>query len=185
MKYDLNWVQHLYETDQKLKFVFFWGNQANRDGTISKACFSQWWEATFEVDGISYPSTEHWMMAEKARLFKDEAALNKILNTKSPAEAKKFGREVLNFEAETWNAEKYEIVKQGNIHKFEQDDALKNFLLNTKNRILVEASPYDTIWGIGMKVGEEGFENPFKWKGENLLGFALMEVREILLVTSK
>lgn len=75
---------------------------------------------------------------------------------------------------------KYEIVKSGNLAKFSQDENLKEFLLSTGDKIIVEASPYDSIWGIGMGVKDENIEDPTAWKGENLLGFALMEVRDLL-----
>ncbi|MEO0340141.1 MAG: NADAR family protein, partial [Bacteroidota bacterium] len=88
---------------------------------------------------------------------------------------------VRGFKPEVWDENKVEIVVEGNFHKFSQAPELKEFLLNTKDRILVEASPYDKIWGIGLNAQAEGIENPDTWKGQNLLGFALMEVRDQLL----
>ena len=162
------------------KFLFFWGHQPNEDGSISKTCFSQWWLSSFEVDNVTYKTAEHWMMAKKAELFKDHAVLEKILQAKSPAEAKKLGRQVMNYHENLWLAARFEIVKEGNHHKFSQNPELKTFLLNTKNRILVEASPVDAIWGIGMAGDHKDVMNPEKWRGLNLLGFALMEVRDEL-----
>lgn len=162
------------------KFLFFWGHQPNNDGSISKTCFSQWWLSSFEVDKVIYKTAEHWMMAKKAELFKDDAVLQKILQAKSPAEAKKFGREVKNYNETLWLAARFDIVKEGNYHKFSQNPELKTFLLNTKDRVIVEASPVDAIWGIGMAGDHKDVMNPKKWKGLNLLGFALMEVRDEL-----
>ena len=162
------------------KFLFFWGHQPNEDGSISKTCFSQWWLSSFEVDNVTYKTAEHWMMAKKAELFKDHAVLEKILQAKSPAEAKKLGRHVMNYHENLWLAARFEIVKEGNNHKFSQNPELKTFLLNTKNRVLVEASPVDAIWGIGMAGDHKDVMNPEKWRGLNLLGFALMEVRDEL-----
>jgi len=162
------------------KFLFFWGHQPNEDGSISKTCFSQWWLSSFEVDNVTYKTAEHWMMAKKAELFKDHAVLEKILQAKSPAEAKKLGRQVMNYHENLWLAARFEIVKEGNNHKFSQNPELKTFLLNTKNRVLVEASPVDAIWGIGMAGDHKDVMNPEKWRGLNLLGFALMEVRDEL-----
>ena len=162
------------------KFLFFWGHQPNKDGSISKTCFSQWWLSSFEVDKVIYKTAEHWMMAKKAELFKDHAVLEKILQAKSPAEAKKLGRQVMNYHENLWLAARFEIVKEGNNHKFNQNPELKTFLLNTKNRVLVEASPVDAIWGIGMAGDHKDVMNPEKWRGLNLLGFALMEVRDEL-----
>ena len=162
------------------KFLFFWGHQPNKDGSISKTCFSQWWLSSFEVDKVIYKTAEHWMMAKKAELFKDHAILEKILQAKSPAEAKKFGREVKNYNETLWLAARFDIVKEGNYHKFSQNPELKSFLLNTKERVIVEASPVDAIWGIGMAGDHKDILNPEKWRGLNLLGFALMEVRDEL-----
>lgn len=162
------------------KFLFFWGHQPSKDGTVTKTCFSQWWESSFTVGGIEYKTAEHWMMAKKARLFNDEIIFKRIIEVKSPAEAKKLGREVQNYNEEIWLKNRYEIVKEGNFHKFSQHQDLKEFLLNTKERILVEASPVDAIWGIGMASDHQDIKNPKKWRGLNLLGFALMEVRDEL-----
>ena len=180
MQYTINWAIQEFEKHNSLKYLFFWGQQPRKDGQVSKSCFSQWWEEVFVVDGITYRSAEHWMMAEKARLFQDEEILQEILAAISPAEAKKLGRSVRNFDPQTWDAHKFEIVKQGNLHKFAQSDALRSFLLTTHKRIIVEASPYDRIWGIGMSERDPGVENPHNWQGENLLGFALMEARQKL-----
>lgn len=162
------------------KFLFFWGHQPNKDGSISKTCFSQWWLSSFEVDKVIYKTAEHWMMAKKAELFKDNEVLAKIIKANSPAEAKKLGREVRNYDDKLWLANRYEIVKQGNYYKFSQNPDLKKFLINTNERVLVEASPVDPIWGIGMASDHKDIINPEKWKGLNLLGFALMEVRDEL-----
>ena len=179
MKYDINWLKSLYEQDHPLKYLFFWGHQSRPDGRISESCFSQWWAGhPFEVGGITYVTAEHWMMAGKARLFGDETALTAILRCENPAQAKDVGRTILNFDPVVWDNEKYDLVKTGNYHKFAQNPDLGAFLKNTGGRILVEASPVDRIWGIGLAKNDPDIENPLKWKGENLLGFALMEGRE-------
>ncbi|GAB3501855.1 NADAR family protein [Emticicia fontis] len=180
MKYTIEKLIANESTGNRNKFLFFWGHQPAKDGTITKTCFSQWWLSSFVVDGITYATAEHWMMAKKAEIFKDEEILNKILSAKSPAEAKKLGRKVRNYQEEIWLANRYTIVKQGNFHKFSQNQALKDFLLDTAERVIVEASPVDSIWGIGMATDYKDIENPEKWKGLNLLGFALMEVRDEL-----
>ncbi len=162
-------------------YLFFWGHKPQPDGRIGKEVFSQWWVAPFEVEGQRYATAEHWMMAEKARLFGDEAALEKILAAGSPAQAKKLGRTVKDFNEHVWKEKRFEIVVAGNLAKFSQHEALKTFLLNTGSKILVEASPVDRIWGIGMSADNPDAENPAMWRGLNLLGFALMAVRERLL----
>ena len=183
MTFNKNWLSQKYTDPKDIPFFFFWGHQPSQDGTITKSCFSQWWVAPFDVDGIVYKTAEHWMMAEKARLFNDNAALQQIIETKTPEEAKKCGRLIQNFVVETWDREKFGIVVRGNTHKFSQHPALKAFLLGTKDQVLVEASPMDTIWGIGLDASSPVIENPSAWMGENLLGYALMETRDKLKKT--
>lgn len=178
MKYTLQNIVERFHKKEKLNFLFFWGHTVKDE--ITKSCFSQWFPFQFEENGISYKTAEHYMMAGKAKLFNDEETLEKILNAGSPNQAKSLGRKVKNFDAQLWDEHKYEIVKQGNLFKFSQNEKFKEFLLSTNNKILVEASPYDKIWGIGMLASDSRAENPLLWNGENLLGFALMEVRDLL-----
>ena len=174
MKYNIDTIA------PESKFLFFWGHQPSKDGTITKTCFSQWWLSSFKVNGVTYKTAEHWMMEKKAELFNDNEVLNKIIKANSPAEAKKLGRQVKNYDDAIWLENRFEIVKEGNYHKFSQNPDLKAFLLNTDERVIVEASPVDPIWGIGMAGDHKDVLNPAKWKGLNLLGFALMEVRDEL-----
>jgi len=171
------------QSEERIKYLFFWGHRPQLDGSIGQGILSQWWEGTHafvDEQGIEYPTAEHWVMAEKARLFKDAEILAEILKTTSPAKAKKLGRKVKKFNESVWKKHRYEIVKQGNLLKFGQHEDLKTFLLNTNQRVLVEASPVDRIWGIGLARNNSAASNPAKWKGDNLLGFALMEVRDLL-----
>jgi len=180
MIFNRQWLSQKYPDAGMIPFLFFWGHQPAKDGGVSKSCFSQWWVAPFEVDGLVYPTAEHWMMVGKARLFGDEAALKVIIGANTPAAAKKEGRLVKNFVSDVWDRHKFDIVVAGNYHKFSQHGKMKEFLLATEDRVLVEASPRDRVWGIGMGGDNPAASNPAKWKGENLLGFALMEVREKL-----
>jgi ribA/ribD-fused uncharacterized protein len=113
-------------------------------------------------------------------LFGDTSALDGILAARTPAEAKNLGRTVQGFDDAAWNAARFEVVVAGNVAKFGQDPALRAYLLGTANRVLVEASPRDRVWGIGMGAGNEAATDPRLWRGLNLLGFALMEARERL-----
>ncbi|HEX8328238.1 MAG TPA: NADAR family protein [Hymenobacter sp.] len=180
MFYSTAWLLGQLAQGARVKYSFFWGHQPSKDGVVTKSCLSQWWLADFVVDGVTYRSTEHWMMSEKARLFHDEEALVRILAAKNPAEAKKLGREIRGFEPEAWEAHKVDIVRTGNLHKFGQHKDLLEFLLSTNDRVLVEASPVDAIWGIGLAADSADAEHPARWQGPNLLGFALMEVRDQL-----
>ncbi|EAW7092357.1 NADAR family protein [Listeria monocytogenes] len=180
MDYTLEKIQHKYRKGEKLKYIFFWGHQPAEDGKISKSCFSQWWICSFKVDGVEYNCAEQFMMAEKAKLFNDMEMREKILAAKHPKQAKDFGRLIRGFQEDIWLKNRFNIVMRANLAKFSQNEELKKFLMQTKNRILVEASPVDKIWGIGMAADNKNVENPLYWKGLNLLGFALMAVRDEL-----
>ncbi|ECQ6575527.1 NADAR family protein [Listeria monocytogenes] len=180
MDYTLEKIQHKYRKGEKLKYIFFWGHQPAEDGKISKSCFSQWWICSFKVDGVEYNCAEQFMMAEKAKLFNDMEMREKILAAKHPKQAKDFGRLISGFQEDIWLKNRFNIVMLANQAKFSQNEELKKFLMQTKNRILVEASPVDKIWGIGMAADNKNVENPLYWKGLNLLGFALMAVRDEL-----
>jgi len=142
--------------------------------------FSQWWEESFEVNGVLYYTAEQFMMAEKARLFKDAEALANILASKDPKVQKAWGRKVKNFNEAIWNEVKVEIVSQGNLAKFSQNSYLLKALLATGNKILVEASPYDKIWGIGIGKNDSRRFDETQWRGQNLLGKVLTELKGIL-----
>ena len=120
------------------------------------------------------------MMAEKAKLFKDLVTYEKIINASNPSEAKALGREVAGFDESLWLSNRFDIVVRGNRLKFGQNPELKEYLLNTSDRILVEASPVDKICGVGLATDNPDIENPNLWRGLNLLDFALMEVRDVL-----
>ncbi|HAA6519134.1 TPA: NADAR family protein [Listeria monocytogenes] len=180
MDYTLEKIQHKYRKGEKLKYTFFWGHQPAEDGKISKSCFSQWWICSFKVDGVEYNCAEQFMMAEKAKLFNDMEMREKILAAKHPKQAKDFGRLIRGFQEDIWLKNRFNIVMRANQAKFSQNEELKKFLMQTKKRILVEASPVDKIWGIGMAADNKNVENPLYWKGLNLLGFALMAVRDEL-----
>ncbi|MFJ9348671.1 NADAR family protein [Streptomyces sp. NPDC101237] len=163
-----------------ITYLHFWGHRPRHDGQLSASCLSQWWPSPFVVDGVEYATAEHWMMAGKARLFGDAEAERRIVAAGHPAAAKKAGRLVRNFDEATWQQERFGIVTEGSVHKFAADPDLRAFLLATGDRVLVEASPMDRVWGIGLAATDEAATDPSRWKGLNLLGFALMEARERL-----
>lgn len=161
-------------------YFLFWGHRQKHDGMIDASCFSQWFPASFEVAGQRYATAEHWMMAGKAELFADAKMRKDILATSDPAAAKALGRKVHGFDDATWSAARCGLVVEGNVHKFSARPKLRDFLLSTANQVLVEASPRDQIWGIGLGRNNDRAKDPRQWRGENLLGFALMEVRAAL-----
>lgn len=163
------------------EFLYFWGHTRTPGHEVGKWVLSQWWPVEFTVDGQTYGSAEHFMMGEKARLFGDEEVRAKILNSATPADAKRLGREVRGFDQDTWVAHRFDIVMRGSIAKFGQHEPLRDFLIATGDKVLVEAAPRDTIWGIGLGAENPAAAHPSTWRGENLLGFALMDAREALV----
>lgn len=180
MNYSREWLIEQRKSGARMKFVFFWGHQPSKDGQLTATCFSHWWPSSFVLDDVTYKTAEHFMMAEKARLFGDENVRSQIIGCNKPAEAKELGRTVVNFDEQLWNQHRYETVVRGNVAKFSQNIALKEYLLQTNDRVLVEASPVDAIWGIGHAADHANAERPELWRGMNLLGFALMEARDII-----
>lgn len=166
-----------FNAGEAMKFVHFWGHQPSRAG-VGASCFSQWFDAPFEIEGVRYLTAEHYMMAEKARLFGDEEIRRRVVQASSPGAAKALGREVAGFDEERWRQHRFDIVVRGNQAKFAQHPPLQHFLMQTGRRILVEASPVDRIWGIGLAADHPQVGNPNAWEGLNLLGFALMQVRD-------
>lgn len=160
-------------------FVFFWGH-IDRDGRSAKCCLSQWYGRPFVVDGKCYCCMEQYLMAEKARLFGDVETEAEIMSETGPMVIKKLGRRVKDYDDAVWTAVRQQVSVRGNYEKFSQNKDLKNYLLSTASRILVEASPKDAIWGIGLDEFSDDAVIPARWKGENLLGFALMAVRDMI-----
>jgi len=159
-------------------FVFFWRpNEKNGH-------FSQWYLSNFVVDGVEYVCAEQYMMAKKAVLFGDTSMHNRIMRETDPAKHQQLGRRVANFVADVWNANCRQIVFQASVAKFSQNEHLQQLLLGTGDKILVEASPKDKIWGIGLDRDNPDALHPSKWKGTNFLGEALMQARKIIVEQS-
>jgi ribA/ribD-fused uncharacterized protein len=163
-------------------YVFFWKpNEVHGWG-------SQWFKSNFTVkmrfeeggdeEDVTFPSAEHWMMVQKALLFKDPEMARGMLEVEDMASVKALGRKVKNFEEDEWVSARQRIVLEGNLHKFRQNEELKSKLLATGIKKIVEASPRDRIWGIGF--GEKNaLKNRGRW-GLNLLGLALEQTRKML-----
>ncbi|HEY3482733.1 MAG TPA: NADAR family protein [Streptomyces sp.] len=162
------------------KYLFFWGHTPKQPGTVGQECLSQWYPAAFEVDGVRFATAEHSMMWGKAQLFGDSETAAKIVTVAHPQEAKGLGRTIAGFDEDTWVAHRMQIVTAANVAKFRQNPDLLAFLLGTGDRVLVEASPLDRIWGVGLSVSDPRIHDPERWLGLNLLGEALMAAREKL-----
>lgn len=152
------------------KFLFFYG---------TAEVFSNWHPVAFSMNGVTFRNSEQAMMYYKAKLMGDTTSMVKILNTPDPYAVKKLGREIKPWDDHKWNSDKLNVMVDILVHKF-SSEALKEALLSTGELELVEASPYDKIWGIGMREDDDGVENKKNWKGQNLLGIALMNARSIL-----
>lgn len=162
------------------QYVLFFGHQPNKSGTN---IFSQWYPIKFfeKFDKhtiIEYGNAEQYMMAHKALLFGDSDNYEKIMNTTNPMEIKRYGRAIKEFDPDIWDDHKFNIVVNGNRLKFGQNKYLMARLLKTSNKFIAEASPYDKIWGIGLTADQAIKIPQEKWPGQNLLGHALMVVRD-------
>lgn len=160
-------------------FVFFYGHTEGK----KHACFSNWYPSPFTKDGIRFENTEQYLMYRKALLMGDNSIALQILKTPDPKDVKALGRKVKNWDEEKWIAHREQIMYDGCLAKFSNPEnvALKNELLATYPKRLVEASPYDTIWGIGLGANDERAKQQSNWKGLNLLGKTLDKVRNNLL----
>ena len=149
------------------EFVLFWGG-----------CFSQWYKADMVIDGVSYNCCEQYMMASKASFFGDEEICKQIMSTKDPKKQKALGRKVCNFDAAKWDSVCRDIVYRANYAKFNQNEDCFKELMETGDKTIVEASPYDKIWGIGLAEDDPRALDRNQWQGTNWLGEAIMKVRE-------
>jgi ribA/ribD-fused uncharacterized protein len=148
------------------QFEFFWSGP-----------FSQWHKANFDVSGMTFNCAEQFMMFCKAVLFGDYETAEEIVQETSPAKQKGLGRKVKNFNADDWNKVARKVVYVGNVCKFEQNDQLYNIIMATNGRTIVEASPHDIIWGIGLSELDDRSKQRETWRGKNWLGEVLTRVR--------
>ncbi len=149
--------------------VYFWGS-----------ILSNWYGVKFEYKEHTFSNSEQAFMWLKANHFGDFEIADQILDTPNPRENKKLGRKVKGFDSKEWELHCLDYMIDVNLAKFEQHESLLKQLLSTDNKIIVEASPYDQIWGIGLHWEDDDVLDESKWKGQNLLGVALMEVRKQL-----
>ena len=179
-KYTRQWLRQEFAAGRTQELCLFWGHQPSEDDQLTKSCLSQWWMEDFYTTADSYLCMEQYMMAAKAELFGDKEIRDQILKCSDQNQIKALGRKVRGFDQKVWDKFKYAIVLLGNWYKFSQNRELREFLLSTEDSVLVEASPYDAIWGIRLAASSPETQDPMKWRGQNLLGFALMEVRDEL-----
>lgn len=141
---------------------------------------SNWYLSNFTVDGVQFTSMEQYMMYKKADLFHDKDAASQILNTSNVRQIKAIGRSVKNYNDVLWNGMRQIIVYQGLLEKFKQNKTLRQQLIKTHPHLLAECAVQDRIWGIGLSMRDDRRLHIEEWRGQNLLGFSLMMVREAL-----
>lgn len=152
------------------KYTLFWNGP-----------FSQWHPSDFEINSIKFNCAEQFMMVYKAILFKDYKSAEAIMKSDNPREQKTIGRKVKGFDIPTWSGVARDIVKAGSIAKFTQNPELCVELINTYPTTLVEASPYDRIWGIGLSEYHPDAKIRSKWQGKNWLGEVLTQTRDAIM----
>ena len=154
------------------EFEFFWSN---------KSPFSNWYKVDFELEGLWFNCSEQYMMYKKAMLFNNQEIADEIMNTSSQSKQKALGRKVKDFDAKVWKTNCKQIVYDANKAKFLQNENILKHLLKTDGKTLVEASPVDTIWGIGLAEDDPRAQNRHTWRGMNWLGEVLTKLREDLI----
>lgn len=166
-------VEYGIETLESNKFHFFWNGE-----------LSQWYPSTFMYQLTVFNCAEQAMMAHKALTFNAMDVYQKIMRAKHPSDQKKLGRSIFNFDEATWDKVKRRLVFEINMAKFTQSQELKKYLFSTKGKRLVEASPLDPIWGVGLAENDPLILDEKNWKGQNLLGETLTLVRDVLMFTN-
>lgn len=159
-------VKHKIEDEE---FIFFYGKDA---------ILSNYFPSKFIFEGIEFNCAEQYYHYRKADFFNDENKKQLILKETNPITQRRIGAIVCGYDDEAWHKICYEVMKQGLICKFDQNKELREYLTDTNNSTLVEASPTDLRWGIGMALYDKDLLDKAKWKGRNLLGKILMEIRE-------
>lgn len=153
------------------KYTFFWQTESP---------FSQWHSSLFEVNGVRFKTAEHYMMWKKAMVFGDTDIAAEVIKSVHPRDTKALGRKVKGFDKDTWEQVCRTVVYEGNHAKFTQNEKLRKALMETGDTLLVEASPYDAIWGIGLKEADAKKIPAKDWPGTNWLGEVLTKLREDL-----
>lgn len=153
--------------------------------TKQNGFFSNWYPSSFTFRGRAFSTAEHWMMWQKAQVMGDQDCADLILSAETPSDAKKLGAKVKPYSDVLWNQVREQLVYVGIREKFMQNPELAEELLATGSSVLAEASPFDHVWGVGLRADDPAFSDPTKWKGSNLLGRVLMRVRADLNVARR
>lgn len=173
--YDIYWLQIEIKKGEEFEYHYFW-EFAGFEAT-GKHGFSIWHKSPFTIDNITYPTMQHYLMAHKALLFGAYDLSERIMAAPTPREAQLLGDKIVNFDVEHWGQQRYDIAKEGNIHKFNQYPSLAAELLQTGDKILVEAGLTDSIWA-GQDDTKDALDSYYDWISINFHGFVLMSVRD-------
>lgn len=203
MKYSTNWLKNEMSKGQSINFIGFWGED-NLNGEFSNFYLSEFKDTIFNGDAYTFSCSEQYFMYQKAMTFgsmdialdileltKDSSGKYVSKNASGKPENtaygfKKLGRRVKNFKEDVWDSKREQVMLDALTLKFSQNELLKKKLLDTDSSVLVEASPYDAVWGVKLATKDKQnkplneWRNVYKWRGQNLLGFCLMEVRDII-----
>ncbi|GGV79258.1 MULTISPECIES: NADAR family protein [Streptomyces] len=163
-----------------ITYLCFWGHRPRRDGRMGASCPSQWWPAPFTVDAVTCPTAEHRTTAGTARPFGDAGTERRMPAARHPGQATARGRLVRRSDEETWARERRASAVEGGVHELAAHPELRGFAPGTGDTVPLEAGPLDRVWGVGPAADDAAATDPERWKGLNLLGFALMEARERL-----
>jgi ribA/ribD-fused uncharacterized protein len=180
MRYHLSWLIDQFDKGEYPEVILFWGHLNHNHTKQGEYMLSQWYPSPFSVNEAVYKSAGQWMMARKALIFGDRKSYKKIMDADTPDQIRFLGGSISGFDETIWSERKYEIVREGNFHKFNQNRKLRAYLMSTGNAVLAQANPFDKVWGIGLSAEAKNISDPYTWEGLNLLGFALMEIREYL-----
>lgn len=172
-------VQNLIHSDELLyaDYIFF---REPEQGLINESAFSMWYEAPFKVGEAEYRTVRQYFLAEKAKAFGDEETRINIINSQNPEEMEKLADSVKNFDTNVWDEVRYAIMLVGNYHKFWNNIELKKLLIESEDSVIVYAHPENLLWRNGVEESDTRAYTPQLWPGRNLLGFALMELRDHL-----
>lgn len=162
--------------------LLFWGHRRERDGSMGTGCLAAGWPAPFELHGVRFATVEHHLAWAKARLAGEPEMMDAALRASHPGVARSVGLDV-PLAREVWQEQRWEIAVAAHAAKFEQNPAEGAYLDATAPQVLVGTDPADTVWGIGLLATDPAVHDPRTWRGQNLLGFTLMEVRDRRAVT--
>ena len=177
-------TEELAEWARAVPPVLFYLSRGPSPAAVGPWVCSQWYPATFATEGQRFRTAEHYMMWSKALAFGDYDTAELVLASDHPRAAKALGRRVANLHEPTWEALRFDVVVRANLAKFAQHETLRAWLISTAPALLVEASPSDRVWGIGLDEADPDARRPERWRGQNLLGLALCRVRDLLTAAS-